>query len=158
MHTHSDDPNQMSQHDENPTTDEPNVSPWWMLVALGIAVALIGAWATYEALDLSSTVLEDWIACVTGQGGALAGCPLASGQLPRWRFDLPVETVMLVGLVAMVLGPIPLIVMLNRYQHWFISFLFYLFVLVPYGLIWLSLFLVGMVAGLVMAGQLSQGS
>ena len=156
MLTHLDDQDGMIPPNKTPSLDEQDVSPWWILVALGVALAIVGAWATYEALDLSSTVLEDWIACVTGQGGALAGCPLASSQLPRWRLDLSVGVVMLVGLVAMVLGPIPLIVMLNRYQHWFISLLFYLLVLVPYGLIWLSFFLVGMVVALVMAGQLSQ--
>ncbi|MFZ4827541.1 MAG: hypothetical protein ACOYLB_09295 [Phototrophicaceae bacterium] len=146
------------QHSTGTEEAEPEVSPWWALVVVGVAIALLGGWATYEALDLSIVILEDWIACVTGQGGALAGCPLATNELPRWRFDLPVGGVMLAGLVAMVLGPIPLIVMLNRYQHWFISLLFYLFVLMPYGLVWLSLFLVGMVAALMMAGQLSQGT
>ena len=138
--------------------DATEVSPWWALVAVGVAIAVLGGWASYEALDFSTVVLEDWIACVTGQGGALAGCPLVAKDLPRWRFELPVAWVMLAGLGAMVLGPIPLIVMLNRYQHWFASVLFYVFVLVPYGLVWLSLFLVGMVVALVMTGQLSQGT
>jgi hypothetical protein len=122
---------------QTPSSQEP--SPLWIFAFGGLLLVLIGGFVTYETLGLFASGSAEWLDCIRTDGVALSGC---SDQLDfafEYRYGLDGLSALASALILIAAGPVPMIVMLRRYDNNVAGMLMFLLVMFPYGLLFFLL-------------------
>ncbi|MEO0560714.1 MAG: hypothetical protein AAF125_01270 [Chloroflexota bacterium] len=124
---------ELTSSDDTTLDGEP--SPLWLLAFAGIALTGLAAFVIYETLSLFSTGIAAWADCARGSGVPLEACGGELDFVFQYRYGLDALSALLAAIFAAFVGPIPMIVMLNRFKNNYVGGLLFLLVMLPYGLL-----------------------
>lgn len=114
-------------------TEEPSLL--WVFAAGGLALVGLGIFVIYETLGLFAAGSADWLACVRTEGVALSGCGDQLNVAFAYRYGLDGLRALGAGLLLVAAGPVPMIILLRRYDNNVAGVLMFLLVMFPYGLL-----------------------
>jgi hypothetical protein len=153
---------QNSQFDDQPLTPDttentPHAdnSLWWVISIIGAAVALVGTFVFFETLQIFVDGTSAWFSCVQGgDSNAFVTCGSQINLAYEYRFGLDALPALGLSIVTLFLGPIPLIIALNRYKNELVAGILFFVVVIPYGTLAFLVMMIGVMVALFYTMQL----
>lgn len=108
---------------------------WWFWVPLGLFVTGLGSYVFYDSFTMFAETTSMWYACVEGRDLLFGGCGALLTEGAPYRFGINAVWAMLLALVALFLGPMPLVSILSRFRNNWVSGTLFILVVVPYSMI-----------------------
>lgn len=127
---------------------EEDESIWWVAALIGLGLAGVGGFVFYETMQLLAANITAWANCLLSEGGALFTCNDALAQDEAYRFGVNVYIALVGALVALFVGPVPLIVALNRYRNNIAAAALFFALMIPYGTLAFLVIVIGALAAI----------
>ena len=107
----------------------------------------------YETFGILSGEATVWFECLNNGDFGLASCGDPLAEANTYRLGIPASTALIIGLLFSFFGPIPLVVMLNRFKNQVVTGILFFLIVIPYSVL---AFTVLMLAVLIVAFYLLQ--
>lgn len=140
-----DDSNPNIQHVDAPA-ESPFSLAWTVQAIAGLALTLLGMVVVYETFAIFMIGSTGWMNCINSDGTLMMACGNNLTTAYDYRLGMNALTALLLGLVAVFMGPIPIITMLNRFRSNAVAGVLFLVVMFPYGLLAFIVVVLGMMS------------